>query len=155
MAQDLGRSLAGGGARQPGDAGHVGDELGSSNVGRQAIVLGHVAHHLANRSRLPNRVHAEDRGGSACRGQKAQQDLEQRALACPVRADQADNAGLDGKVEPLKGPDLPVVLGQAGSLDQCHPGKLPPVRRGTIIATDRPLLAHVPAPAIALGRLPP
>ena len=49
VAEDLGGPLAGGRPRQPGDQGQVRDEVGGGRVGRKAIVLGHVAHELADR----------------------------------------------------------------------------------------------------------
>ena len=64
VAQDVGRPLAGGGRRQPRHPGHVDAELGGGHVGRQAVVLGHVADPLADRRALGARRRGRARGRS-------------------------------------------------------------------------------------------
>ena len=95
VAEDLGRPLARGVRRQPRDAAHVGHELGRRHVGRQAVVLGHVADELADLGAVPGHVQVEHDGRPAGRRDEAEQDLDQRRLAGAVRADQADDARLD------------------------------------------------------------
>ena len=62
VAQRVGGALARGGGRQPGHAGHVDDELGGGDVGRQAVVLGHVADQLADLHATRGDVEAEHAG---------------------------------------------------------------------------------------------
>ena len=60
VAQDLGGPLPGGRGRQPGHLGEVRDELGRRVVGRQRVVLGHVADELADAGALAGGVEVHD-----------------------------------------------------------------------------------------------
>ena len=77
----------------------MGDEVGGADVRRQAVVLGHVADELAQHHALAAHVEAEQGGVAAGRRQQAEQDLDQRALAGAVGADQADDPRLDRHAE--------------------------------------------------------
>ncbi len=60
VAEHLGRALAGGRRREPGQAGHLADEIGGGHVGRQAVGFGHVPDELAKGRALRADVVAED-----------------------------------------------------------------------------------------------
>ena len=111
VAQRLGGALAGGRPRQPAHPGHVGDELGGGQVGRQAVVLGHVADPGADlpRRRPSGRGRAPGPGRSVG-GEQPEQDLDQGGLAGAVRADQPDDAGLhvDGELGQRGHPRVPL-----------------------------------------------
>ena len=62
VAEDLGGPFAGRAAGQPGHPGHVADEVRRGQVGRQAVVLGHVADELADLDALADDVAIHDRG---------------------------------------------------------------------------------------------
>ncbi len=95
VAEDLGRPLAGGRARQAGHPRHVGDEVGRGRVRRQAVVLGHVADELADRRALRAHVEVHHRRLARGRFEQPEQDLDERALAGPVGADETDDPGLE------------------------------------------------------------
>src|SRR6516162_9176985 len=84
-----------GGGRQPRHAPEVGDELGAGDVGRQAVVLGHVPGERPDPLPAGRDVVAEHDRPAAGRRQQAEQDLDKRGLARPVRADQPGDARLD------------------------------------------------------------
>src|SRR5690242_12476620 len=77
----------------------MGDELGRGHVGRQAVVLGHVAEQRPDRLAAGRAVAAEHQGLAAGRRAQAEQDLDQRGLARAVGTDQAGDTGgeRDGK----------------------------------------------------------
>ena len=99
VAEDLGGALAGGGAREAADLGHVGDELRGGGVRRQAIVLRHVADELAQGGAVAGHVEAHHLRGAGGRLEQAEEKLDEGALAGAVRADEADDAGRQLKVE--------------------------------------------------------
>ena len=73
VAQDLGGPLASGRRREAGHLGEVGDELGRRVVGRQGVVLGHVADELADAGALAGGVEVHDprRSRSSAEGARA------------------------------------------------------------------------------------
>src|SRR5215472_6007110 len=95
VAQRFGGPFLRGGGRQPRHAPKVGDELGPGDVGRQAVVLGHVPGERPDPLPAGGDVVAEHDRPAAGRREQAEQDLDQRRLAGPVRADQPGDAGLD------------------------------------------------------------
>ena len=99
VAQRVRGPLAGGVGGQPGHPGEVHDQLGGGDVGRQAVVLGHVAHQLADPLPLGGDVQVEHPRAARGGRQEAEQDLDQRRLAGPVGADQTGHALGDLHVE--------------------------------------------------------
>src|SRR5215470_8774062 len=95
MAQRIGGPFLRGGGRQPRHAPEVGDELGPGDVGRQAVVLGHVPGERPDPLPAGRDVVAEHDRPAAGRREQAEQDLDERGLTRPVRADQPGDAGLD------------------------------------------------------------
>ena len=71
VAEDLGGPLAGGRPRQAGHQGQVRDEVGRRRVGRQAVVLRHVADELADVGALRPDVEVEDRRARRTSGRRA------------------------------------------------------------------------------------
>ena len=100
VAEDLGGPLPGRGLRQAGHQREMRDDVGRRGVRRQAVVLGHVADVLADVGALGPDVEVEDRRRSARRVDEPEQDLDQRALAGAVRADEADDARSMSTVRP-------------------------------------------------------
>ena len=100
VPEDLGRPLASGVGRQAGDAGHVGHELGGAHVGGQAVVLGRVAHQLADAGGMVGDVVPEHEGRARGGRQQPEQDADERRLAGAVRPDQPDDRGphLEGQL---------------------------------------------------------
>jgi hypothetical protein len=130
VAQDLGRPLARGGARQPGHEREVRDPVRRRRVGRQAVVLGHVADELADVGAACPDVEIEH--GRVARGRRdePEQDLDERRLPCPVRADEADDAGFDVDRQRVEGGDVrAVALRERIDGDEGHStsvGRVPP-----------------------------
>ena len=120
VAQRLRRALAGGGAGQAAHLRQVRHELRGREVRGQAVVLGHVAHALADAPPLRRHVQVQHLRAPARRGQQAQQDLDERALARPVRPHQPDHARLHVDVERVQRQHPGVLLGQALRLDEGH-----------------------------------
>lgn len=81
VAQGVGGPLAGGGRREPGHARHVDDELRGGDVGRQAVVLGHVADAFADGTAVRGDVESEHGGAALGGGGQSEQDFDQRGLA--------------------------------------------------------------------------
>ena len=86
VAQHVGGPLARGGVRQPGHLAHVHDQVAGGHVGRQAVVLGHVADQRADRAALGGDVVPEHPRRPAGRRHQPEQDLDQRGLARAVGA---------------------------------------------------------------------
>ena len=61
VAQDVGRALAGDGRGQAGHPAHVDHEVAGAHVGRQAVVLGHVADEAADLRALASRCRGRGR----------------------------------------------------------------------------------------------
>jgi hypothetical protein len=123
VAQHLRGPLPRRGGGEAGHAAHVGHELGGGGIGREAVVLGQVAHELADLRPLARDVQAHYRCGPRRRVDEAQQDLEQGALAGAVGADQPDDAGLHLEVQRVeRGDVLAVALGEVSGLDERHRG---------------------------------
>ena len=121
MAEDLGGPFAGGRARQAGHPGHVGHEIGGRRVGWQAVVLGHVADELADGRAVGPDVEVHDRRLARGRCQQAEEDLDERALAGPVGADETDDPGFEIQGQAVEGDHAPrVVLGQVTEGDEGH-----------------------------------
>src|SRR5688500_17244763 len=108
----------------------MGDEIGRGRIRRERVVLGHVADELADLRPVRPHVQVEDGGGAAGRLDQPQQDLEQRALARAVRADQPDDPRLDLEGEAIERGDGAVALGEPRQGDQCHAPTLRHATRG-------------------------
>ena len=118
VTERLGRALAGGGARQPVHLRHVRDELGGADLEREAVVLGHVADQLPDLEAVRGDVEAEHLGRAGRRLEQAEQDLDQRALAGAVRADEPDHARLEVEVEVVERDDGAESLRQRSRGDE-------------------------------------
>ena len=129
VAEDLGRPLAGGRAREAGHPRHVADEVGRRGVRREAVVFGHVADELADGGALRPDVEVHHGRVARRRRQQPEEDLDERALACAVGADEPDDPGFELEGEAVEGGDAArVALGQVMERDQCH-GRLKGNRR--------------------------
>src|SRR5215472_10431812 len=118
VAQRLGGPLLGRGRWQPGHPAQVGDELGAGDVRGEAVVLGHVAGERADPLAARHHVVAEHDRPAAGRRKQAEQNLDERGLAGPVRADQPGDAGRDRDREAVQRGHLAgVPLGQRLRLD--------------------------------------
>ena len=93
VAQRLGRAFLGHRGRQPRHPAQVGHELGRGHVGRQAIVLRHVAEQGPDPLAAGLAVVTEHLGLALGRRDEPEQDLDQGRLARAVRADQPRDAG--------------------------------------------------------------
>ena len=120
VPQRVGRAFAGRGLRQARHPRHVDHELGGRHVGRQAVVLGHVAHPLADRRTLGRHVEVQDRGRAGGRRQQAEHHLDQRGLARAVRADEPHDAGFDVDGQLGDGCDRCIPLGEVFGPDESH-----------------------------------
>ena len=120
VTERLRRALAGGGAREPVHLRHVRDELGGADLERQAVVLRHVADQLPDREPVRGDVEPEHLRRAGRGLGQAEEDLDQRALARAVRADEADHAGLDLEIEIVESDDGAESLGQSTRGDQGH-----------------------------------
>jgi hypothetical protein len=119
MAQDVRGPLSRGRCRDARHASHVRDELGRGDVGWQAVVLRHVADPGPDPLAVGLTIHSEDLGRPVGRWHQAEEDLDQCALSCTVRADQPHNAGLDRDGELVERHHAPwVALGQLLCPDQ-------------------------------------
>ena len=85
---------------------HVHDELARAHVGRQAVVLGHVADQPADLLAPGGDVVAQHPRAAGGRLEQAEQDLDQRRLAGTVGADESRHALADLDVEVGQGMDL-------------------------------------------------
>ena len=70
-------------------------------------MLRHVADELADVRAAGPDIQVEDGRLAGCRVDEPEEDLEQRALARPVRADEADDAGLDVEGQRVERGDAP------------------------------------------------
>ena len=121
VAQDVGGPLTRRAGGQAGDAGHVADELGGADVRRKAVVLGHVADELADPGTIGRRVEIEDGGLALGRLEQAEEDLDQRALAGAVGADEADHALADLDAQRVeRGDAAGIALRQRPGADEGH-----------------------------------
>src|SRR6185437_5825618 len=124
MAQGLGGPLFGRRSRESGHPAQVGHELGAGDVGRQAVVLGHVAGEGADPFRVYRGVAAEHARPAVGGRDQAQQDLDQCGLAGAVRADQPRDPGREHGREPVQGGHAArVPLGQRLGLDDTGRGE--------------------------------
>jgi hypothetical protein len=93
----------------------VADEIGRRGVGREAVVLGHVPDELADDRALLLDVEIHHGRPSRGRLEQPQEDLEQRALARAVGADEADDPGLELEGQPVERHDAAwVSAGEVG-----------------------------------------
>ena len=130
VAQRLRGTLLGHRGRQARDPAQVGDEFGRGHVGRQAVVLGHVAEQGPDRLAAGPAVVAKHLGLALGRRDEAEQDLDQGGLARAVGADQPGDAGGDRDVRPSSAVTFARVhLGQRGGLDDGAPPRSGPPRR--------------------------
>ena len=126
VAQHVGGALAGRGERQARHLAQVHDQVAGRHVGRQAVVLGHVADQGADRAAVGGDVVAEHARAAAGRRHQAEQDLDQGGLAGAVRPDQAGHALADGHVEAVQRRDARVLLGEPRGVDDGHNANLAP-----------------------------
>ncbi len=105
VPEDLGGPLACRRAREAGHLRQVGHELRGRDVGRQDVVLGHVADLLADPRPFPHDVETEDRRRAVRGPKEPEQDPQERALAGPVRPDEPDHARFDGDREGVERED--------------------------------------------------
>ncbi len=83
-------------------------------------MLGHVADQLADARALGGGVQVEDACLALGRRQQAEQDLDQRALAGAVGADEADDARLEVHGQAIERGDAGVTLRQRPGADEGH-----------------------------------
>ena len=120
VAQRLRRAFAGGGAGQAAHAREVGHELRGREVGRQAVVFGHVAGELADGGPFRGHVavqHARAPGGGR---RQPQQDLDERALARAIRPHQPHHARLHAHVQRVQRRHARIALREPVRLDEGH-----------------------------------
>ena len=117
VAQRLGGPFARGVGRDAAHPRHVHHEVDRRDVPGDAVVLGRVAHQLAHLQRLPRDVEAQHRRRAARRLQQPQQDLQQRALAGPVRPHQPHHARLHPQRQRIQRRHARVALVQRLRLD--------------------------------------
>ena len=145
VAEDLGCALARGGLRQSGHARHVGDEIGRRRVGREAVVLGHVADELADRRALAAHVEVHHGRLAGGRRQQPEEDLDERALAGAVGSDQADDPRFELEGEAVeRGHAARILLRQVPKGDEAHAplrvpgrGRRRSVQRNLMLSTTR------------------
>ena len=117
VPERVGGARPGVAGREPADSGHVGQELGRGNVVGEAVVLGHVAETRPNRD-VARRVLAENLGSPLGRLDQAEEQLDRRALACTVRAEQPGDRLLDLEVDVVECDHVLVALGQLTRSEQ-------------------------------------
>ena len=138
VAEHLGGPLARGSGRQPGHTAHVAHELRGGDIGREAVVLRQVAHELPDLRSAGGHVHLHHRRAAARRGEEAEQDLEQRALAGAVGAHKADDPRLHVERQGIQRRDRrAVALGQAPGRDERHRVESSRAGRSTCAAGSR------------------
>ena len=121
VTEDLGGPFARGRARQAGHPGHVGHEVGRGDVRRQAVVFGHVADELADRRALGPDVEVHHRRLARGRLEQPEEDLDERALAGAVGADQADDPRFEVQGQTVERDDARrIALGQVAKGDEAH-----------------------------------
>ena len=121
VAQHLGGPLAGSGPWQAGHLRHVPDEVGRRRLGREAVVLRHVADELADLRAVGADVEVHDLRRAGGRLEEPEQELEHRALAGAVGADEADDPGLELEGQGVeRGDAVAVALGQSVEGDEGH-----------------------------------
>ena len=138
VPQHVGRPLASGGGAEAGHPGHVDGEVAGADVGRQAVVLGHVADESPDLLPAVLDVVPQDAGVPAGRLEQAQQDLDQRRLAGAVGADEAGHAGSDLDRQVGQRVDRAVVLGEARGRDDLRWTVLFPRHARHASGTDDP-----------------
>ncbi len=120
VAKGLRRALACGGTRETVDLRHVSDELGGADLERKAVVLRHVPDQLPDGEPVRGNVETEHLRPSGRGLDQPEEDLDQRALAGAVRADEADHARLELEVQVVEGEDGAETLRQSTRRDQRH-----------------------------------
>jgi hypothetical protein len=98
----------------------VHDELGGRDVGRQTVVLRHVADALPDGGALRRDVESEHFGTAFGGGGQTQKDLDQCGLAGPVGTDESGHTGPDVHGEPVKSGYPGEPLAQAFGRDHSH-----------------------------------
>ena len=105
--------------------------------GGQAVVLGHVADELADRRALGPDVEVHDRCLAGGRLEEAEQDLDERALARAVGADEPDDPGLQLQGQAVEGGDAArVALGQVAEARRWASCRWYPARRTPDVRAD-------------------
>ena len=139
VPQHVGGALPRRGTRQARHARHVVDEVGGRDVGRQAVVLGHVADALPDGHAVASHVQVEDPCRSPRGVEEAQEDLDERRLAGPVGAHQADDAWVDREGQVVERLDpTGVALGESVEGDEGHAAwRVYPLRRQPRLIPDR------------------
>ena len=97
-----------------------GHELDALEHGNRGGDLGHVAHATAQLRRAVQNIAAQDRAAARVGRKQSQQDLDQRALAGAVVADQADGAGRQRKVDVAQGLHAAEAATDVVDVDQLH-----------------------------------
>jgi hypothetical protein len=108
----------------------VRNELGGAHIAREAVMFGHIADVLPQQRAIPNDIVAEHRRRPIGGFDQSEEDLDERALARPVRANQPDDPGLELQVEPGQGGNrASVALHQAARLEDRHERQCTPNSR--------------------------
>ena len=129
VAQHVGGALARRGVRQPRHLGHVHDEVAGGDVGRQAVVLGHVADQRADRARRRSRRRgrARVRGAARSAGTSPSRILISVDLPAPLAPTSPVTPWPDGDVERVERGDARVALRQTRRRDHRPAGRRAPV----------------------------
>ena len=117
VAEHVGGALARGGVGQPRHLAHVDHEVAGRHVGRQAVVLGHVAHQRPDPAAVGDDVVTEHPSRSARGRGQPEEDLDQGRLAGAVGSDEAGDALADADVELVEGGHPWVPLRQPDGFD--------------------------------------
>lgn len=124
VVEDVGGTLAGGATGQPGDLGHVGDEIGGSGIHREAIGLRHVTDKAPNGEGVGAGVEAEDAGVTGIGRGEPEEALDEGGFAGAIGPEEADCRARNGQIEGIQGREIAVALGEALGLDGPRSGGL-------------------------------
>ena len=131
--------------RQAARLGHVREELGGAHRRGQAVVLGHVAEPRPDLLVAPG-LPAEHLGAPGGRPRQTEEELDRRALAGAVRAEQAGDGCADLERDVVEGGDRAVALGQVlGPEQHVHAGIVLASRGSGLPCSDRSGPASPPA----------
>ena len=107
-------------AWQAGHLAEVADEVRGGQVGRQAVVFRHVANDPSDIGTLRAHIEVHDPRLPGRRLQQPQQDLDERALAGAVGADEADDGRFEVQGQAIQGDHVAVSAGECGQRDEWH-----------------------------------
>ena len=113
QVEDVRSPLAGGTRRQPAELAEGGHEVRRRLIGRQAVVLGHVAEPRPHGDGIGGDIDAAHLDPPLRRVGEPEQQPEHRGLAGAVGADQADAPARERHRQPVEGDDRWIALGQA------------------------------------------